>query len=305
MSHFTVMVVGDDVKGQLAPFHEFECTGDDNQYVKDIDVTEETLQEYEEHKEEYKSTAEFVKAWHGTECVTFGDSPDTSGEHKFGYALLDKSGEVTKVVRRTNPDRKWDWYQIGGRWNGFFKLKSNGIGIIGNPGLNRMNPDYKPPKRDRADQAHKGDIDVEGMRNEAAEKASSAYDLFDKVTKNLPAIIKWEIILEKNGKENVEKAREEYHDQPAIKALRENDETRWFDEEDFLCSKEEYVDGARKGAFSTFAVLKDGQWYERGKMGWWACVSDEKDETEWRNQFSSLIDSLPDTTLLTVVDCHI
>ncbi len=29
MSHFTVLVVGDNVEEQLAPFHEFECTGEE------------------------------------------------------------------------------------------------------------------------------------------------------------------------------------------------------------------------------------------------------------------------------------
>jgi hypothetical protein len=34
MSHFTVMVIGNDVDEQLAPFHEFECTGQDDQYSR-------------------------------------------------------------------------------------------------------------------------------------------------------------------------------------------------------------------------------------------------------------------------------
>lgn len=46
MSHFAVMVIGEDVEGQLAPFHEFKCTGLDDQYVQDIDKTEEYLAEY-------------------------------------------------------------------------------------------------------------------------------------------------------------------------------------------------------------------------------------------------------------------
>jgi hypothetical protein len=30
MSHFSVMVIGENVEEQLAPYHEFECTGVDN-----------------------------------------------------------------------------------------------------------------------------------------------------------------------------------------------------------------------------------------------------------------------------------
>ena len=36
MSHFVVYVLGEDVETQLAPYHEFECTGDDNQYVQQM-----------------------------------------------------------------------------------------------------------------------------------------------------------------------------------------------------------------------------------------------------------------------------
>ena len=34
MSHYSVLVIGENVEEQLAPFHEFECTGDDNEYVQ-------------------------------------------------------------------------------------------------------------------------------------------------------------------------------------------------------------------------------------------------------------------------------
>ena len=47
MSHFTVLVVGEDPESKLAPFHEFECTGIKDQYVQDIDITEEARKEYE------------------------------------------------------------------------------------------------------------------------------------------------------------------------------------------------------------------------------------------------------------------
>ena len=57
MSHFTVLVVtnekptGEVLEKALAPFHEFECTGVDNEYVQDIDVTEKLRKEYLEQTE--------------------------------------------------------------------------------------------------------------------------------------------------------------------------------------------------------------------------------------------------------------
>lgn len=56
---------------------------------------------------------------------------------------------------------------------------------------------------------------------------------------------------------------------------------------------------------STFAILKDGKWYERGEMGWWGMVHKEKDEKKWEKEFKKLIGGLPDDTLISIYDCHI
>lgn len=120
----------------------------------------------------------------------------------------------------------------------------------------------------------------------------------------------------------VDQARAGDIDWDAMRAKRLADRMQWWDEyQDKLTknpkaaylvyeygvqkddTRETYV--ARGREFSCFAVVKDGRWYERGKMGWWACVSDEKDATAWQGEFDSLLADLPPDTLLTVVDCHI
>lgn len=55
----------------------------------------------------------------------------------------------------------------------------------------------------------------------------------------------------------------------------------------------------------TFALLKDGEWYERGEMGWWGIVSNEKPEDEWESEFKKLLEGLSDETLISIYDCHI
>lgn len=52
------------------------------------------------------------------------EKPDITGRHMFGYVLLDKEGTPLKVVRRTNPNDKWDWWVIGGRFNQGFISRS-------------------------------------------------------------------------------------------------------------------------------------------------------------------------------------
>lgn len=66
-------------------------------------------------------------------------------------------------------------------------------------------------------------------------------------------------------------------------------------------SLSEWIDAAP--AMSSFAVLLDGKWYERGEMGWWACVSNERDD--WDAEFDKLFASLRDDQWIAVLDCHI
>jgi hypothetical protein len=40
-----------------------------------------------------------------------------------------------KHLSRYNPKSQWDWYQIGGRWTGFFTPKPGADAKIGNPGV--------------------------------------------------------------------------------------------------------------------------------------------------------------------------
>lgn len=57
--------------------------------------------------------------------------------------------------------------------------------------------------------------------------------------------------------------------------------------------------------FVPFAcVTPDGKWYEKGKMGWWAIVSNEAPEGEWEAQYRSLIAQYPEHFGV-IVDCHI
>lgn len=75
--------------------------------------------------------------------------------------------------------------------------------------------------------------------------------------------------------------------------------------------REGYCDQALVGEISnleeitTFALVKEGEWYEKGKMGWWGVVTDPKDEDVWKEEVKKLLQGLPDDTLLTILDCHI
>lgn len=57
--------------------------------------------------------------------------------------------------------------------------------------------------------------------------------------------------------------------------------------------------------FVTFAVvLPNGKWYEEGEMGWWAMVSDKKED--WSETYKiRFLDTANPDWILTIVDCHI
>lgn len=289
MSHFTCLVIGEDHETALQPFHEFECTGTNDQYVQDVDVTDECR--------------ENGLDWRGLEdkTVTSLDALDKEGAHKYGYALVDAAGNLVKAVNRTNPNKKWDWWVVGGRWSGFLKLKPGRSGAVGGPGLLGA---HFAKGADRADQAKKGDIDFAGMRDEAGAKAGARWDhahaiIGEQTWEAWPAV--------RDRLKDIDAAREFYHGQPAIKALKAADDDKYgWDIDDTLSGpREAFVQAARDKALSTFAVLHKGEWTERGEMGWWAGVSNDMGDQQWLRLFNDMLDGLPDDTLLTVVDCHI
>ena len=40
-------------------------------------------------------------------------------------------------------------------------------------------------------------------------------------------------------------------------------------------------------------------------MGWWAMVSNEKDEDDWKTEFERMLNNIGDDARVTLVDCHI
>ena len=170
-----------------------------------------------------------------------------------------------------------------------------------------------PAKKGYADAALKADIDFARMRSEAEAKAAQKFDAVRSIIEPHLPLTSWSTIREKYWPEHgeaelpggIEAAREAYHAQPAVKALREVEKFRFEDAEDYTGDRNEFIRRAGTASFMTFAVIKDGQWYERGEMGWWGVVLNEKHGNEWVDEFVKLIEGLPEDTLLSVYDCHI
>lgn len=52
-------------------------------------------------------------------------------------------------------------------------------------------------------------------------------------------------------------------------------------------------------------VNEDGEWYEKGEMGWFAITTNEMEEDTWQATFEEYINTVEDNCLVTVVDFHI
>lgn len=300
MSHFAVMVIGTtDLDNALQPFHEYECTGIKDKYVVWVDETKKVQDEWDalplKEKADYAGMAAFAEDYFGYE------EREVDGVKQFGH--------------ETNPNRQWDWWVLGGRWTGFLKLKEGVRGKVGRPGLMTEHAEAG-----RADQARKSDIDVAGMRDAAGDKAGAKWDIVNPViAPHAASFVSWEAMqllhTKEDGSVDWDAVRPAYHAQPLRQAINEITVNKdhphreifmWLDDvESFLGTREAYIEQKRNGALATFAILKDGQWGERGSMGWWGMVSNEEDHAEWDRKFNEMFDALPDDTMISIVDCHI
>lgn len=289
------MVIGDNHEAQLAPYHEFECTGYDDEYVQDVDITQEVLDEIKRFaKECKKEPLREALEWYGLEdrVVENPSQLDILSTHKYGYAIVCDE-KLIKAIKRTNPNAKWDWWQVGGRWTGFLKLKPGSKGEVGKPGL--MTP---RANQGWADSALKGDVDWEGMRNHAGEKAAQDWDSVRSVASE--DWESWESVRKRFS--DISEARTFYQGQYQVKAAKK---LGFWSLDDFLTSRENYIEKARSAAVATFAMLYKYEWIERGEMGWWGIIGNDSGKEVWVDKAWEIIQSVPDDELITIVDCHI
>lgn len=288
MSHFVVIVVGDNIEQQLAPYQENNMGDCPPEYLSFQDNTEEVMEGWENDKnddgvsvqEEFESLEAYAKEYYGYD-------PHDDDPIKFGCMR--------------NDNAKWDWYQVGGRWSGYFPLKPGATGEMGETSWATGEVNAQT-----ADSVRLQDIDVERARDEAETQARERFAVWREAFETHGRPVGWDETLERL-EDNIEQARKEYWEQPAIAALRETRALGFSIKpvRDLGFDEEAYVQKQRDDALVSFAVLKDGKWHERGQMGWWATVSNEKDPNEWNREFQNLLNDLPPNTLLTAVDCHI
>lgn len=141
MSHYAVLVIGDNPEMQLEPF-------DENLSVEPYlmgEVTDMTKQRM----------LDYYNKLHNNKYTTFDECYAENGDDWDGNRCQRDENGVWYEYSTYNPNSKWDWYSLGGRWSGcFIKLKDGASGTIGFPSLVCEN-------KAGVDQAYKSDIDFD------------------------------------------------------------------------------------------------------------------------------------------------
>jgi hypothetical protein len=301
MSHFSVVACIDDpdrLEAVMAPF-------DENREV-------EPYRDYQEggpagywavdvlRKHEELNPDDTTLTWaQVAEAVTrrYPDEP----------LLVDDDGRAYTMSSR-NPDSKWDYWRIGGRWGGYFPYQPANVTRVMRPERGWDSPDMKPL---HCDGGPKGALDLAGLREEKADEARKRYAEWTALTDGLPEALPWRTFADNvspGSGYTIEQAREEYHAQPRIVAIRDTD-FRYYDDVIATFGKPEavYVETERARAVPGYALVRlDGRWMAPGTMGWFGMSDDEEgDRIGYWEAANAYIDALENSTFLVALDCHI
>lgn len=275
MSHFTVLVAGDP-EIQLDPFYEQPEPPDYR--LKWTNCTEQVKDEWETGERNvdgellmgeecaYATIEEFAENWHGYE---YREDID-----QWGYW--------------SNPNAKWDWWEIGGRWAGLLKTKGGGT----------------------VNQCPRKNLDFDTMLENQKEGKEEKWNLFQKywndetITATPEDVNKYEDWCKRYDK--VAQVLPTADHFARVDDLFSNQLQWWSwgldDVEEFLVDKETFM---KPDALTYAFVDENGKWHQRGEMGWFGMDNKELGTPDYDEAFWEFIDRISPKTLLSVVDCHI
>lgn len=288
MSHFAVAVICKDIEDLdeiLAPYEEGLRVAPYVEYTK--------AQLIEEAKKKLENTRTGAYAQYLADPKGYAAKFSNNPEHlnylrnEFPKLLKETDEEIYKrelawyepaqigpdgeVYSTCNPNSKWDWYSVGGRWTGQLLVKKDTeLAALGEGDAFGNDATQKPaePGFRWTDYAPIRAIEWDKMR-QIAEQELLPYDRYCKESFDARFL------------------KPEY-----LRRMYPNAETY----------------RKRKTAFTAYAVIPYGRpWTAPGEMGWFGASSEEPEEqSEWDIQFfDRFIKPANPEHLLVMVDCHI
>jgi hypothetical protein len=240
----------------------------------------------------------------GNEVAPVGDTSDSERLH------YEPESDRAYTWSTYNPESKWDYWRIGGRWAGHFVAKQMVADLV----FSARGWDSPKPADDgllRCDGGRLSLLDLDAMRDVAAREAHARYDKWEAISAETPSAKPWSHFggLAELKEITLDEARRRYHSQPRVERAHRDEEFRWGEcvIDEFLPPRDEYVAEARRGAVPGYALVTlDREWVAPGRMGWFGMSSDGPGERSgYCVAVNSYLDQLDPATFVVVVDCHI
>lgn len=183
-----------------------------------------------------------------------------------------------------NPDARWDWYAVGGRYSGAF-LADRELRQC----LETGDGEDRDFKFKHADGARKGDIAWAEKRRRAAEAGAAEYDLLRRCfeTGDVRELGTLAAVTEDGIRgwcETLYRKGESLNEYLLRSGIGPNDR--------FVLNCYSFVD-------------QYGEWHSMGDMGWFGISANEKGQREWHSEVQDFLTALDDDDFLVMVDCHI
>lgn len=301
MSHFAVAVISrtpEEVDRLLAPYQENNMGDCPSEYLEFVDTEESERQIYEtgymekvqapdgqlfdKYDPKFRDTNSpgfpikyIIPEGYKEVLISYKEQYPTFKEYMDACGDGDWDPETGRYGYWTNPNAKWDYWRVGGRFRGLLKASKGTLG--------ELSWEYTIDKENQYleaagqyDQAQIKDIDF-----------SLDQELYDKAARF------WEVYVEKaplQPEENPE-AFESFYTPEYYKR--------------FYGSKENFA--KERAGFSTWAlVTPEGEWYEKGDMGWWG-LHDGTEESfkDFSDVLEKILAECDPEWYITIVDCHI
>lgn len=340
MSHYAVLVSASnerELQQKLLPYYEYGCDSRLDQLVVPYLEFEDVTAEY---KEDYETgSVEMVRLPSGKLCYTwdkifrisgqtvispeayeipqeyervnipFREKYETLGDFIEDWAGYQYESRMNAWGRWHNPNAKWDWYVIGGRWAGLL-LTMRGKTV---------------------DLANAGDVDWDGIANDTVARNLTTYDRIQKALAKVDTMSReaiqaayghfhngiegWtqayfddSIEIRAKHRKEVFPTLDGYIRWQAMEAETWKELTlllTWDDIKRYLSPREDFIEyHAARAQTYAFLDLKN-RWNQRGEMGWWGADDEGKGTPNYDAVWWEFVRLLPSDQRVYIVDCHI
>lgn len=191
----------------------------------------------------------------------------------------------------TNPNSHWDWYVVGGRYQRKFLPKD---GVEYDAGSASV---FEDPDPRFAAKIRKGDIDFDRMKSEWEKSMRNQWWKLTEILGDIST--NWTPSTAYDWHKDEE--RQKYWNQDGIRQIKAEKDFEWG----FSCHELDRMIGCQsadewvlrhdwRGIYRPYGYIKDGEWID---ADWDNNETYDKDFDKW-------FDSLPDDTIINVIDCH-